>query len=260
MKVCYVHVKEIVYTISRDGLLTPNIKIDSTMINGKLYTLLSLKKINNLLNRDIRVGDRVHVEIRNGNIINVKHPILEARSPDSVKTELPTHCPHCNEPITHVKNTMFCNNVFNCKGIIYRRLQNGFEALKKQTKHTVDKGTVRHIVEHLRVQCIGDMYRISENDLRDINVAEYRIQAFLHAINTGKELTFKTFYMMLGFSQSTVDYLIRINLHPDDFEEMVPKIQKEVDNSTFTKETNRFFKSAIARRNWESLYSKVTFI
>ena len=79
--------------VGRTGAITPVAKLEPVFVGGVTVTHATLHNEDEVLRKDLRVGDTVIVR-RAGDVIpEIVAPVLERRPPNTVIWQLPSHCP-----------------------------------------------------------------------------------------------------------------------------------------------------------------------
>lgn len=113
---------DVVWTVGPSGKLTPNavlvpVKVDKSTVSGA-----SLANIDNIRQRDIRIGDNVAVKLANDVIPQVTRSIPAKRTGKEKEVEIPTNCPVCNSVVEVEGWEITCVNP-NCEAQLKRRLE-----------------------------------------------------------------------------------------------------------------------------------------
>jgi len=92
----YTRVLSIESDVGRTGALTPVANLEPVQLSGTTVSRASLHNIDNIADKDVRVGDTVGVEKAGEIIPQVLEVDLSKRSKGALRWEPPTHCPICN--------------------------------------------------------------------------------------------------------------------------------------------------------------------
>lgn len=107
--------EEVIFQVGRTGAITPVAKIAPVGIGGVTVTSVSLFNEDNLIEKDLRLGDHILVE-RAGDVIPyIVKSFEDLRDGSQQKIEFPTHCPECQEALVKEEGEVAwrCVNV-NC--------------------------------------------------------------------------------------------------------------------------------------------------
>jgi DNA ligase (NAD+) len=110
-------------TVGRTGVITPLAILEPVTIGGVVVRQATLHNYDDVVRKDIRIGDRVMIK-RAGEVIPfVVGPVLEARAAQSQPTVPPTVCPACGQPVERREGevALYCVNV-SCPAQLTRSL------------------------------------------------------------------------------------------------------------------------------------------
>ena len=159
-------IKNIEIQVGRTGALTPVAKIESVNIGGVVVSNATLHNEDEIIRKDIRIGDTVCIQ-RAGDVIpQVLYVDKEKRNKNTKKFNFPEKCPSCGSKTIKEFNyttkkkdavTRCPDPKFNCK-----------EILKEKLKHFVSK-------DALNIDGFGK--KIVEN-FWDLNMIRYPADIF----------------------------------------------------------------------------------
>lgn len=87
--------KNIIFTVGRTGIITPNAILDPVYVGGTMVSRATLNNESFILSRDLRIGDYVRVRKAGEIIPEVIDVDMDRRSPDSIPFKMPEVCPVC---------------------------------------------------------------------------------------------------------------------------------------------------------------------
>lgn len=90
---------DIILQVGRTGAVTPNAVLKPVRIAGSTVSRATLHNIDNIKDKDIRIGDTVIIEKAGDIIPAVVGVVKEKRPANSVPFEMPKVCPICGEPL-----------------------------------------------------------------------------------------------------------------------------------------------------------------
>lgn len=104
--------KDILFTVGRTGQVTPNAVLEPVRVAGSLVQRASLHNEDNIISKDIRIGDYVVIRKAGDVIPEVVKPVIERRTGNEIAFEMTKICPKCGEPIERLqdKAAYFCHN------------------------------------------------------------------------------------------------------------------------------------------------------
>jgi DNA ligase (NAD+) len=125
----------------------------------------TLHNFDYILEKDIRVGDRVLVK-RAGEVIPyVIGPVVAARTGKEKKYKLPTHCPSCGQPVERFEDEVafYCVNAA-CPAQLVRNVEH---FVSRGAMDIVGMGTriVFKLIETGKVRDVADIYYLKRADI-----------------------------------------------------------------------------------------------
>ena len=96
-------VRNIFASVGRLGTLTPVAELEPVALGGVIVSNASLHNMDEIERKDIRIGDKVIVE-RAGDVIpQVVSPVLDERTGNERRFEMPQQCPACSSPVVRIE-------------------------------------------------------------------------------------------------------------------------------------------------------------
>ena len=193
--------------IGRTGALTPVAKIKTVNIGGVMVSNASLHNEDEIVRKDIRVGDTVTVE-RAGDVIpHVISVDLQKRNKNSKKFVFPLNCPSCGN--NTVKDY---NEITKKKDAVRRCASEGYECEKiaiEKIKHFVSKeafnidGFGKKIVEnfwHLNlIKLPHDIFNLNYQEIKKLEGwGKLSVANLKFSIEQKKEISLERFIYSLG--------------------------------------------------------------
>ena len=193
--------KDIIYTVGRTGIITPNAVLDPVLIAGTTVARATLNNEDFITSRDIRIGDMVRVRKAGEIIPEVVDVDLSRRSDDLKPFKMIEVCPVCKMPLSKDENEAehYCKNK-DCggrilEGIIHfaSRVAMDIEGLgEKQIEQLYTLGYLNDI---------SDIYLL-ENFKNEIlmldRYGEKKVSNLFDAINKSKTQELDRFIFGLG--------------------------------------------------------------
>ena len=199
-------IENIEIQIGRTGALTPVAKIKPVNIGGVVVSNATLHNEEEIVRKDIRIGDTVVVE-RAGDVIpHVVSVDKGKRQTDSKKFIFPTKCPCGFDTIKEFKKiTKKFDAVRRCP-------DRGFDCdkmAKERLKHFVSKealnieGLGKKIVENFwslnLIKLPQDIFKIDYNKVENLDGwGKQSVANLRYSINSKKEISFEKFIYALG--------------------------------------------------------------
>jgi DNA ligase (NAD+) len=128
--------------IGRTGSATPVARLQPVNVGGVVVANATLHNLDEILRKDVRIGDTVIVR-RAGDVIpEVVGPVLEKRPDNAIKFEMPDCCPSC------------ASKIIRPEGEAVARCSGGFSCMEQR------KGGLSHFVQRkaMDVDGLGDTH------------------------------------------------------------------------------------------------------
>jgi len=200
-------IKKIEIQIGRTGALTPVAKIDPVNIGGVIVSNATLHNEDEIIRKDIRVGDTVCIQ-RAGDVIpQVLYVDASKRIGNVKKFVFPQKCPSCGLKVVKEfnSNTKKKDAVTRCPDINF----NCEEILKEKLKHFVSKdalnieGLGKKVIDNFwNKKIIKNPYDIFYLDFKILKKfdgwGEKSINNLKSSINKSKEVSLDRFIFSLG--------------------------------------------------------------
>ena len=200
-------IENIEIQIGRTGALTPVAKIKPINIGGVIVSNVTLHNEEEIIRKDIRIGDTVLIE-RAGDVIpHVLSVDLKQRSKQLKKFKFPLNCPSCGSKT--IKDFNFSTKK---KDAVRRCSSEGYECEKvaiEKIKHFVSKeafnieGFGKKIVEnfwHLKlVRFPQDIFNLDYNKILELEGwGNQSVANLRYSISQRKNISFQKFIYALG--------------------------------------------------------------
>lgn len=192
-------VKEIFVGVGRMGTLTPVAIMEPVNVGGVMVSRATMHNEDEVLKKDVRVGDTVVIQ-RAGDVIpEVVKVILEKRTGKEKKFKMPTHCPQCGSEVVRFEGEVAhrCVNI-SCPAQI-----------KEHIRHFASRGAmdIEGLGEKVSAQLFdakliadpADLYFLTKEQLIALDrQAEKSAQNLIDAIDKSKNPPLDKFIFALG--------------------------------------------------------------
>jgi DNA ligase (NAD+) len=192
-------VKEILVGVGRMGTLTPVAIMEPVNVGGVMVSRATLHNEDEVIKKDVRVGDTVIVQ-RAGDVIpEVVRVIPEKRTGNEKKFKMPAKCPECGSEIVHFEGEVAhrCVNI-SCPA-----------QLKEHIRHFASRGAIdiEGLGEKVSAQLFdarliadpADLYFLKKEQLVALDrQAEKSAQNLIEAIGKSKNPPLDKFIYALG--------------------------------------------------------------
>ncbi|MBN2478804.1 MAG: NAD-dependent DNA ligase LigA [Parachlamydiales bacterium] len=202
---------DITIQVGRTGVLTPVAELKPVFLAGSTISRATLHNQDEIMRKDIRIGDVVTIE-KGGDVIpKVVSVDFSKRKKDAKIFHMPKKCPVCLSDVEHIENEVAvrCSNP-NCSGQTLKKL------IYFASKEAMD-------IEHLGIKVMGalfekglvkrpsDIYLLDESQLSTLEgFKEKSIKNLLDSIEKSKKCPLSKFLMALGIKyvgKETADLL-----------------------------------------------------
>ena len=194
-------VEDIVVSVGRTGTLTPVALLKPVEVGGVTISRATLHNADEVVRKDIRVGDTVKVE-RAGDVIpaiaeRVSVPGEQRKAP----FRMPDHCPVCGSSIGREGAYYYCTGQLVCSAQLKGAIEH-FASKHALNIEGLGKKTVAQMVDHGLVQSLADLYRLTKADLLRLEgFADRSAMLLLESIADSKTVSLDRFLMGLGIRQ-----------------------------------------------------------
>jgi len=193
--------KDIIFTVGRTGMITPNAIMDPVLIAGTTVSRATLNNEAYILQKDIRIGDYVIIRKAGEIIPEIMSVDLSRRSKSLKPFKMIENCPECKTKLVKKPNEAehYCPNI-NCQGRILEQI------IHFASRVAMDiEGLGEKLIEQLYlfgfIHDVTDIYKLKNHasDLLTLDrYGEKRIDNILKAIEKSKENTLEKLIFGLG--------------------------------------------------------------
>ncbi|QJQ04946.1 NAD-dependent DNA ligase LigA [Undibacterium piscinae] len=194
-------VLDIEVQVGRTGAITPVARLAPVFVGGVTVTNATLHNEEEILRKDIRIGDTVTVR-RAGDVIpEVVASILEKRPVNATQFVMPAVCPVCQSAIVKLEDEA----IARCSGgwIKCPAQRKGglvhFASRKAMNIDGVGEQLIDQLVDKHVVTTAADLYKLGLSSLAELDrMAEKSAGNILTALETSKSCTLPRFIYALG--------------------------------------------------------------
>jgi len=162
-EVSYTKLTDIIFTVGRTGQITPNAVLEPVIVQGSTIKRATLHNEDNIISKDIRVGDIVSIYKAGDVIPAVGEPLKIRRTGNEKQFEMIKNCPICGSNLTRKKDEAdyFCQND-NCPA---RNISSLIHFASKEAMNI--EGLGENIIEDFYnygyLEEIPDIFKINQN-------------------------------------------------------------------------------------------------
>ena len=193
-------VLDITVQVGRTGAITPVARLKPVFVGGVTVTNATLHNEDEVLRKDVHIGDTVSVR-RAGDVIpEVVSALLEKRPANARAFVMPTACPICGSHIVKLEDEA----IARCSGGLFCPAQRKQAILHFASRRAMDiEGLGEKLVDQLvdaeLVHTLADIYRLDMATLAGLErMAEKSAQNIIAALNHSKQTTLARFIYALG--------------------------------------------------------------
>ena len=185
--------KEITWSVSRNGILTPVGEVEPVELSGAMISRVTLHNYGMVSANNLKSGDVIEI-IRSGEVIP---KFLSVVTPSKEAFVIPDRCPSCDSKVETVDIRLFCRNE-NCPGknkeIILNFIQKiGIEDLSGKR--------LEELINAKLVKTIPDLYRLEASDLMKLDKVKDKLSnKLIESIQKTKTVDLITFLSALGIT------------------------------------------------------------
>ena len=186
--------------VGRTGAITPVARLAPVDVGGVTVTSATLHNEDEVLRKDVRIGDTVIVR-RAGDVIpEVVSVVLDRRQGNEVKFVMPLRCPICDSHIERLDGEA----IARCSGGLFCGAQRKQALLHFAHRRALDiEGLGEKIVEQLvdsnLVRTPADLYQLKASDLENLDrMGKKSADNLLKSINHSLNTTLERFIFALG--------------------------------------------------------------
>ncbi len=232
-------IKEIVWQVSRNGILTPIAEVKPVELSGAKISRVTLHNFGMVKQYNLKKGDVIQI-IRSGEVIP---KFMEVITSKSGKIDFPDSCPSCGNSLREDDIRLRCDND-NCPAQIKESILNFIQ------KIGIDDLSSKRLDELIRVNLvkeIPDLYKLTRNDLMTLDKVKDKLaDKLIKGIVGSKEVDLITFLAALGIQGGAYNKCEKVVLAGHNSLEKIRKLTVEalMDIEGFAeKSANEFYNS-----------------
>jgi DNA ligase (NAD+) len=191
-------VLDIVVQVGRTGKLTPVASLQPVDVSGVTVSRATLHNEDEVLRKDVRVGDTVRVR-RAGDVIpEVVEVLKEKRPRGTAAFAMPAKCPVCGAPVEREGAYHVCTNGLSCLAQLEGHVIH-FAARGAMDIAGLGEKTVKQLIEQGLVKDLADVYALTPIDFAALEgFAERSIENMMAALEASKRPRLDRFLFALG--------------------------------------------------------------
>ncbi len=191
--------KDITWQVGRTGTVTPVAELEPVVLAGSTISRATLHNIDEIKKKDIRIGDRVHIE-KGGDVIpKVVEPLKEFRTGEITPVTPPEVCPVCGEHLERPPGeaALRCPNIA-CPAQVARRIAH-FASRTAMDIEGLGPSLIDQLTSRKIISDPGDLYFLKKDDIVNLErMAEKSAQNLLDGIEASKSRPLERVIFALG--------------------------------------------------------------
>ena len=188
------------FQVGRTGALTPVARLAPVFVGGVTVSNATLHNMDEIIRKDIRIGDTVVVR-RAGDVIpEVARVVLEKRGKGARKIKLPQRCPICDSPVitTEAEVKSRCSGGLQCAAQQREAIKH-FASRKAMDIDGLGDKLVEQLADEKLIGNVADLYTLSVEQISALpRMGEKSASNLVKAIDASKQTTLARFIFALG--------------------------------------------------------------
>lgn len=192
-------VEEIIIRVGRTGVLTPTAVLKPVLVAGSTVSRATLHNLDNIREKDIRIGDHVLLHKAGDVIPEVVRMLAEKRTGEETVFEMPALCPECQSPVNRAEGEV----AYRCQSISCpARQREGIIHFVSRDAMAIDglgPAVVQQLLDTGRIKNAADLYALTFEDLTPLErMGKKSAENLLKAIQESKERGLAPLIFSLG--------------------------------------------------------------
>ena len=217
--------------VGRTGTITPVAELEAVNLAGSTIRRATLHNEDEVLRKDIRIGDMVYLE-KGGDVIpKVTAVELSERQADAKIWSMPVECPACGSKLTRVKGEVAwrCSNP-HCHDKQLGRLIFFASKAGLDIEH-LGKKVMEKLYDADLVHDFDDIYRLTHDDLMSIEgFAEKSASQLLETIHKSKECTLASLIAAIGIPHIGEQTALLLADHFHSLDKLMEASEEELES------------------------------
>ena len=203
-EVAYTKLIDIIFTVGRTGQITPNAVLEPVIVAGSTIRRATLHNEDNVVSKDIRIGDIVAIYKAGDVIPAVDHSLKERRSGNEVIFTMIDKCPICGSKIIRKEDEAdyFCPNI-ECAA---RKVENLIHFASREAMNIEGLGdrVLEDLYNYGYVKEIIDIYNLEKYRKELLELEGYgnkKLDKLFESISNSKNNSLEKLLFGLGIKQ-----------------------------------------------------------
>lgn len=202
-------IEDIITQVGRTGVITPVACLTPVYVGGVIVSRATLHNAEEIVRKDVRIGDYVIIE-RAGDVIpKVNEVVLSKRSENSKPFVFPSHCPSCGTGLEKWPGQVAirCPNGFECPAQGVERLKHFVSRDAFDIDGLGDKN-IEFLYDLKMITSPGDIFTLEQRNITfPRRIEQYEgwgvlsVKKLFAAIESKKQISLEHFIFALGMPQ-----------------------------------------------------------
>jgi DNA ligase (NAD+) len=254
-------VEDIVWQVGRTGAVTPVAELKPVFLAGSTISRATLHNFDEIVRKDVRVGDTVIIE-KGGDVIpKVVSVDLSQRPVASKKTKPPDKCPACGTKLFKPENEVayYCENT-ECPDQVKGRIEH-FSSRGAMDIEGLGESLIDLFVDKGFLKTYSDIYKlekVKEKLIAIDRLGEKSVSNLLKSIEKSKEKPFDKVLFALGIRYVGSGAAKKLASHFQNLDSLVNASEEEITEvneigESISKSVKKFFSNNQNRKIIEEL-------
>jgi DNA ligase (NAD+) len=205
-------VRDIEWQVGRTGALTPVARLEPVFVGGATVSNATLHNIDELLRKDVRIGDTIVLRRAGDVILEVVGVIKERRPARTSPVHLPKICPICGSEVERQEGEAIarCTGTLVCPAQLKESLRH-FASRRAMNIDGLGSKLIEQLVDAGMVKNPGDLYRLTATELAGLErMGERSAAKLVESLERSRQTTLGRFLFALGIrdvGEATADAL-----------------------------------------------------
>lgn len=196
-------IEAVEFQVGRTGALTPVARLKPVHVHGVTVSNATLHNMDEILRKDIHIGDTVIVR-RAGDVIPEVLNVIKAKRLSHVKKiVLPKHCPVCRSHIEQIEGEA----VARCTGELFcpaqrKEIIRHFASRRAMDIEGLGDKLVEQLVDTKLIATVADLYELTQERLENLErMGKKSAENLLAQLEKSRHTTFARFLYALGIRE-----------------------------------------------------------
>jgi DNA ligase (NAD+) len=195
-------VLDIEVQVGRTGAITPVARLEPVFVGGVTITNATLHNLDEVLRKDVRIGDWVYIR-RAGDVIPEVVSVIKEKRGDVTEFKMPEVCPVCNSTVERQEGEA----TYRCMGGLSCAAQNiqaiiHFISRKAMDIDGLGEKIVVQLTEAGLVNTVDELYSLTKEQVASLErMGEKSADNLIEALDKSRETTLDRFIYSLGIRE-----------------------------------------------------------